>query len=128
MAEFLEETKELFLSTSKTRDLVSWRCGSVSGTDWKTNLEVKQSLNTKFNLSLDHLKTLTEVQILGAIRKESLFGVVECDIRVPDHLKPKFAEMPPSFENTNIPRRDIGEYMKAFDENKKLCLSHVGAW
>jgi hypothetical protein len=35
------------------------------------------------------------------------FGALEVDLEVPDHLKEKFAEMPPVFKNTHIFRDDI---------------------
>jgi hypothetical protein len=51
---------------------------------------------------------------------DSLFGVVEYDIKVPDHLKDKFSEMWPIFKNTEISRDDIGEYMKAYAEEHNI--------
>ena len=82
----------------------------------RTNPEVQQFLSTTFQRPLDHHKTLTRDQILRAVCDESLFSVVECDIRVPDHLRPKFSEMCPIFKNIDISREDIGLYMQAFDE------------
>ena len=45
-------------------------------------------------------------QILSEVRNERLFGCVEVDIGVPDHLKEKFGEMCPIFKNTDISRYD----------------------
>jgi hypothetical protein len=39
------------------------------------------------------LVTKTEDQILTAVMDE-MFGALEVDLHVPDHLKPTFAEMP----------------------------------
>ena len=86
----------------------------------KTNPQVQQFLNSKFNRLLDHHKTLTQDQILSAIRNESLFGVVECDVRVPDALKPKFTEMSPIFKNIEISREDIGQHMQTFAEEENI--------
>jgi hypothetical protein len=36
---------------------------------------------------------MTEDQILTAVMDEKLFGALEVDLHVPDHLKPTFAEM-----------------------------------
>ena len=44
----------------------------------------------------------------------NLFGIVECDISVPDHLRTYFTEMQPIFENANISRDDIGEFMYSY--------------
>ncbi|KAK3705281.1 hypothetical protein QZH41_008170 [Actinostola sp. cb2023] len=95
-----------------------WEC------EWrrikKTNPSVKQFLNSKFQRPLDTKWTMTEQEILQAIRDQQLFGVVECDIRVPEHLKPKFSEMCPIFKNVEISREDIGQYMKDFAEEYNI--------
>ena len=100
--ELLKETK----TNSKYIRDQGYKVVEMLECDWrrlkKTSSQVPQFLNTKFRRPLDRHKTLTETQNLTAIRSESLFGVVECDIRVPDSLKPAFAEMPPVLKNTNI--------------------------
>ncbi|KAL5265864.1 hypothetical protein ACHWQZ_G002033 [Mnemiopsis leidyi] len=57
---------------------------------------------------------MTEDQILSAIQAGNIFGAVQCDVRVPDYLKPHFSEMPPVFKNTTITENDIGEHMTDF--------------
>ncbi|CAH3017890.1 unnamed protein product, partial [Porites evermanni] len=79
MVELLEETKE----TSKYIKAQEYNLVEIYECQWrrikKTNSQVQQFLNSRFNRLLDHHKTLTQDQILSAIRSESLFGVVECD-------------------------------------------------
>ena len=120
MAELREETKE----TSKYIKDQGYHLVEIYECQWrrikKTNSQVQQFLNSKFNRPLDHHKTLTQDQILSAIRNESLFGVVECDVRVPDALKPKFAEMCPIFKNIEISREDIGQHMQTFAEEENI--------
>lgn len=43
-----------------------------------------------------------------------MFGAIQCDVRVPDHLKSHFAEMPPIFKNITVTAEDIGEHMTEF--------------
>jgi hypothetical protein len=50
---------------------------------------------------------MTEETILRAVIEDLMFGALEVDLEVPDHLKEKFAEMPPVFKNTHIFRDDI---------------------
>ena len=105
MAELREETKE----TSTYIKDQGYHLVEIYECQWrrikKTNSQVQQFLNSKFNRPLDHHKTLTQDQILSAIRSESFFRVVECDVRVPYALKPKVAEMCPIFKNRNFKRR-----------------------
>jgi hypothetical protein len=46
------------------------------------------------------------------IRDGSFFGMVECDIIVPEELKSKFSEMAPIFKNVEVGRDQLGEGMK----------------
>ena len=50
----------------------------------------------------------------------NLFGFVECDIEVPDHLKPLYAEMCPIFKHADITKDDFGDFMKSFAEKHSI--------
>lgn len=95
-----------------------WEC------EWKrmkkTNPLLRRFLNSEFKRPLDYHQSLTESQILDSVLDETLFGVVECDISVPESLKEKFGEMCPVFKNIEICRDDIGEYMKEFAEENDM--------
>ena len=67
-----------------------------------------------------HQQPKTTQDILKGVRDDSLFGMVECDIHVPDHLKDYFKEMPPIFKNTDIRREDIGDFMRQYAEANKI--------
>ena len=60
----------------------------------------------------DGLITMTEDQILAAVLNDQLFGALEVDLHIPDHLKPTFAEMSPIFKNVEVSRDDIGDHMR----------------
>ena len=65
-------------------------------------------------------ETMTEDDILRKVKNGSLFGMVECDIEVPETLKDHFAEMTPIFKNTDISLDDIGPTMKEYAETHKI--------
>jgi G:T-mismatch repair DNA endonuclease (very short patch repair protein) len=71
---------------------------------------------------------MTEETILRAVMEDRMFGALEVDLEVPDHLKGKCAEMPPVFKNTHVSREDIGNHMKTYAEErgtmnqKRKCL------
>ena len=46
------------------------------------------------------------------IKRGKLFGYVQCDLKVPEHLKAYFANFPTLFKNTVVSRNDIGDLMK----------------
>ena len=82
--------------------------------------EIREFLCTRFGRPLDRKSTLTEAEIPELVRNDTLFGVVECDLHVPDKLKPHFSEMTPIFKNTEISREDIGPFMKTFAEEHNI--------
>jgi hypothetical protein len=49
-----------------------------------------------------------------------MFGALEVDMEVPDHLKGTFAEMSPVFKNTHVSRDDIGDHMKTYAEEQGI--------
>ena len=63
---------------------------------------------------------MTEEQILTGVRNNSFFGLVECDVEVPQHLRKHFSEMAPIFKNIKISLDDIGEMMREYAAENKL--------
>ena len=86
----------------------------------RTNRELQRFIASEVRRSLDQVKIMSPERILSEMRHERLFGCVEEDIRVPEHLKEKFSEMCPIFKNTNISRDDIGDFMKAYAEEHNI--------
>ena len=120
MGELFEETQinSQYIKDEGYNLIEMWEC------EWQQqrqqNPALKQFLATHVYRPLDRHKHLSQDQILQAVKCGQLFGVVECDIEVPEHLKPKFSEMTPIFKNVEISRDDIGEYMKAFGEEHNI--------
>ena len=53
-------------------------------------------------------------------KNRKLFGYVQCDLKVPEHMKAYFANFPPIFKNTVVSRNDIGDLMKEYAEKEKI--------
>lgn len=71
-----------------------------------------------------HRGAVTETQIIDGVQSGQLFGMVECDLEVPDQWSPEFQhlsmsprkyfqEMCPIFCNTEVGFDDIGQHMQA---------------
>ena len=56
--------------------------------------------------------TMTQQQIIAAVVDGTLFGMVECDVRVPEERQDYFSEMQPVFKNASVTRDDIGPFMR----------------
>ena len=88
-----------------------WEC------DWK-KLRVEPDVKIFLDIPRHRKWMMTEQQIIAAVIDDTLFGMVECDIHVPEHLQDHFAEMQPVFKNVTVTRDDIGSFMRQYaDEN-----------
>ena len=85
----------------------------------KTDQGVQSFIHTR-QRPLRKKRSLSVDQIVRAIREDTLFGVIECDIHVPEHLLDHFAEMPPIFKNCNVGKEDIGDHMRNFADEHGL--------
>ena len=83
---------------------------------YKTTKTVKQHIREHFPFR----RSLAAEQFLEEIKKEKLFGYVQCDIEVPENLRASFANFPPIFKNTLVSKSDIGDLMKNYAEEEKL--------
>ena len=104
---------------------------------WKNqDNELKKFIQSKESpFSKIFPNSVSEKKILEAIKNDSLFGVIECDIGIPDKwseiiphgtiLEPKqyFEEMCPIFCNVNVKFSDIGEHMQNFANQSKLSTN-----
>ena len=73
--------------------------------DEKTNKNLQWFIAARLRRPFDKVKTMALQSILDAIRNETLFGCIKCDIHVLEHLREHFSEMCPIFKNTDISRR-----------------------
>ena len=62
----------------------------------------------EFRVSQPFSKELSSEQLLEKICNGKYFGAAVCDIHVPEHLKPDFAEMAPVFKNVEVSIDDVG--------------------
>ena len=105
MAKLLEDTKKNAAYLRRHVHVVEmWEC------EWKR--EAKPPRRPKL--------TMTQNEILTAVIDGTLFGMVECDVRVHDNLRGHFAEMQPVFKNTTVTRDDIGPYMRQYAEEHNI--------
>ena len=119
MAELQAETvnNSLYIKKCGYNLVEMWEC------EWKEmkkkNAELKEFLK-KLRRPNDFRRQMTEQQILNGVRNDTFFGLVECDIEVPQHLRKHFSEMAPIFKNINISLNDIGEMMRDYAIENKL--------
>ena len=124
---------ELRTETKRVTDYLLYEAGVKVNVMWecewrhlkKTDQQLSDFLRSHFppTRAFYCSKEVTEESILAAIQDGSLFGLVQCDIEVPPHLRDYFSEMPPVFKNTEVSKSDIGDYMAAYATQHKLLSS-----
>ena len=65
---------------------------------------------------------MSEEGVLPGIIDGRLFGYVQSDIEVPEHLRDYFSNFPPIFKNTAVSRDDIGNLMKQYAEKENIMV------
>jgi hypothetical protein len=103
--------------------VVMWEC------QWKELKREKPEI-TQFLRSVvppipcgDWYVTYSEQHILHLVRHGKLFGMVKCDIHVPEELKPYFSEMQPIFKHAEMSREHLGAPMKTYAERENILRS-----
>ena len=95
----------------------------------QTNPQIRSFLSKKFiRNNSNPFRGFTEITCADTektVKDGSLLGLVQCDIRVPEHLYGYFSEMPPIFKKTQVSREDVGDFMNDYAKRHKL-LSHLG--
>ena len=114
MATLLEDTKKNTAYLRRHVHVVEmWEC------EWK---EIRKEPDVKSFLAPTRRQKwkMTQQQIITAVVDGTLFGMVECDVRVPEHLQDHFAEMQPIFKNATVTRDDIGPFMRQYAEEHDI--------
>ena len=81
---------------------------------YKTDASVKNLLRENF----PYKRPLSEEPLLQGIIDGRLFGYVQCDIEVPQHLRSYFSKFLPISKNTVVSREDIGTLMREYAEKE----------
>ena len=114
MDKLLEDTKKNTAYLRRHVHVVEmWEC------EWK---EIRKEPDVKSFLAPTRRQKwkMTQQQIITAVVDGTLFGMVECDVRVPSELRAHFAEMQPIFKNATVTRDDIGPFMRQYAEEHDI--------
>ena len=121
MAQLLAETRK---NTAYLRHFVKvvelWEC------EWKEmrrDPAVKKCLDAAFPRRRHARWTMTSQQILSGVRAGTVFGMIECDICVPEELGEHFAEMQPMFKNIGLIREDLGPFMRRYADEHNIMTT-----
>ena len=99
---------------------VLWEC------EWK---ELDLTPPRTYYTPTEDLFRMTQRQILEGVEDGLIFGLIECDLHVPEQLKPYFEEFTPIFKNVEVTMADIGPTMQAYcndpDPNRNCSFTGI---
>ena len=121
MAELLAETRKNTAYLPHFVKVVElWEC------EWKDirrDPVVKKCLDGAFPRRRHARWTMTSQQTLSGVRAGTVFGLIECDLCVPEVLREHFAEMQPVFKNIRLTRDDLGPFMHRYAEEHNIMAT-----
>ena len=92
-----------------------WEC------QWRREFENKNSDIYKFvKKNYTYKYPMSANKIKERVYAGDLFGILQCDIHIPERLRNEFANFPPIFKNVEVSRDDIGDEMKQHAIQNKL--------
>ena len=89
---------------------------------------VKKCLDAAFPRRRHARWTMTSQQILSGVRAGTVFGLIECDLCVPEALREHFAEMQPVFKNIRLTRDDLRPFLGSYRGDKILLATPLLRW
>ena len=92
-----------------------FKCGRVSDGVSKKVMHQSKPYSEK---NFSNRRPMREEGLVQGIIDGRLFGYVQCDIEMPEHLRGFFSNFPPIFKNTAVSRDDIGNLMKQYAEKE----------
>ena len=103
---------------------MSSSCGNASGKRREEiHPAVKKCLDAAFPRRRHARWTMRSQQIKSGVRAGTVFGLIECDICVPEALREHFAEMQPVFKNIRLTRDDLGAFMRRYAEEHNIMTT-----
>ena len=72
--------------------------------------------------SFPYERPIHQDHLLDKIKSGALFGYVHCDIKVEEHLREQFANLPQIFQNANVCRQYSGLLLQEYAKNQELLF------
>ena len=95
------------------------KCGGVSV---GFSIKLKHQSKVTFRKNFPYRRPLSEEGLLQGVIDGQLFGYVQCDIEVPEHLRDYFSNFPPIIKNTAVSRVDNGNLTKQYAEKGNIMV------
>ena len=109
-----DQMRKEYIQQKGYRVIKMWECKWWNL--YRTDATVKNHLRANF----PYQRSLSEERLMQEIKCGKLFRYVQCDLKVPEHLRAYFANFPPIFKTYVVGRNDIGDLMKEYAEKERI--------
>ena len=90
--------------------------------EWWSLYKTDTSVTSHLRENFPYNGSLSEEGLMRGIIDWRLFGYVQCDVEVPEHLRDYFSNFPLIFKNTVVSRDVIGNLMKQYAEKENIMV------
>ena len=109
-----DQMRKEYIQQKGYKIIEMWEC------KWWELYRTDATVTSHLPANFPYQRPLSEERLMQAIKSGKLFGYVQCDLKVPEHLKAHFAKFPPIFKNFVVSRNDIGDLMKEYAEKEGI--------
>ena len=111
-----DQMRRAYTQQKGYQNVEKWECEWCSF--YKTNASDKSDLRKNF----PYRRSLSEEGLIYGIIDRRLFGYVQSDIELPEHLGNYLPKINPIFKNAIVSRDDIGNLMKQKAEKENFMV------
>ena len=105
-----DQMRKRYIQQKGYKTIETWECNW-----WELN-QTDASVISHLRENFPYRRPSSEEQLLQVFIEGRLFGYVQCDIEVPEHLRDYFSNFTTIFKNTVVSRDDIGNLTKQYAE------------
>ena len=110
----LDELRKEYIRSKGYTVIEQWEC------DWRDKVKKDATVKEFVRSQFPYKRPMTQDTLLSQIKKDLIFGYVQCDIEVPKDCQSQFSNFPPIFKNVPVGRSDIGDLMRQYAIENKL--------
>ena len=109
-----DQMRKEYIQQKGYKIIEMWECNCWEL--YRTNATVTNHLRA----SIPYQRPLSHERLMQEIESRRLLGYVQCDLKVPEHLKAYFNKFPPIFKNTVVSRSDLGDLMNEYAKKERI--------
>ena len=109
-----DQMRKNYIQQKGNKNIEMWECNC-----WELN-RTDATVKNHPRANFPYQRPLSKERLMQEIKSRNLFGYVQCDLKVPEHLTSYFANFPPTFKNTGVSRIYIGDLLEKYADKDHI--------